>query len=61
MVEFHFDGEEEMGETLEAVSTWETARLISNYCPMRGSDLYVEDNGIVNISEYISTLTGGQY
>ena len=61
MVEFHFDGEEEMGETLETVSTWETVRLISNYCTLYGENLYVEDNGSVNISECISALTGGQY
>jgi hypothetical protein len=58
IVEFHFDGEEEMGETLETISTWETVRLISNYCPLHGENLYIEDNGSVNISEYISTLTG---
>lgn len=61
MVEFHFDGEEEMGVTLETVSTWETVRLISNYRPLRGENLYIEDNGSVNISEYISALTDGQY
>ena len=61
MVEFHFDGEEEMRETLETVSTWETVRLISNYCTLYGENLYVEDNGSVNISECISALTGGQY
>ena len=61
MMEFRFDGEEELGETLDVVSTWETARLISNYCSLHGKDLYVEDNGSVNISDYISALTGGQY
>lgn len=61
MVRFRFDGEEEFEETLEAISTWEAARLISSYCPLHGENLYVEDNGSVNISDCISTLTGGQY
>lgn len=61
MVRFRFDREEGFEETLEAISTWETARLISSYYPLRGEDLYVEDNGSVNISDYISALTGGQY
>jgi hypothetical protein len=60
-VEFHFDGKEEFEETLDAVSTWETARLISNYYPIHGEHLYIEDTGSVNISDCISTLTGGQY
>lgn len=60
-VEFRFDGKEEFEETLDAVSTWEAARLISNYYLIHGEHLYVEDNGSVNISDCISTLTGGQY
>lgn len=61
MVRFQFDGEEELEETLNVISTWEAAHLISSYYPIRGSDMYVEDNGSVNISECISALTGGQY
>lgn len=61
MVRFRFDGEEEFEETLKAISTWEATYLISNYYPIRGSELYIEDNGSVNISDCISTLTGGQY
>jgi hypothetical protein len=60
-VEFRFDGKEEFEETLDTVSTWEAARLISNYYPIRVEDLYIEDNGSVNISDCISILTGGQY
>lgn len=61
MVRFQFDGEEELEETLNVISTWEATHLISSYYPIQGSDLYVEDNGSVNISECISSLTGGQY
>lgn len=61
MVRFRFDGEEEFEETLEVISIWEATHLISNYYPIQGNDLYVEDNGSVNISDYISTLLGGQY
>lgn len=61
MVRFQFDGEEELEETLNVISTWEATHLISNYYPIQGSDMYVEDNGSVNISECVSALTGGQY
>lgn len=61
IVRFQFDGEEELEETLNVISTWEATHLISSYYPIQGSDLYVEDNGSVNISECISALTGGQY
>lgn len=59
IVRFRFDGEEEFEETLEVISTWEATHLISNYYPIQGNDLYVEDNGSVNISDCISALTGG--
>jgi hypothetical protein len=61
MVMFQFDGEEELEETLNVISTWEATHLISSYYPIRGSDMYIADNGSVDISERISALTGGQY
>ena len=61
ILRFQFDGEEELEETLEVISTWEATHLISSYYPIRGSDMYIADNGSVDISERISALTGGQY
>lgn len=61
MVRFQFDGEEELEETLNVISTWEATHLISSYYSIRGSDIYIADNGSVDISERISALTGGQY